>query len=120
MSRVGPGCFTTLHAAVPGGCAGALPGLVAAGAPLDATLETHGWNAPLLEFLGSLQVIPIHRVLEGHPALALAARCACLPTAGHHTTAPHEGAGYRAACQHAMPQAAGSTRPLQPLSLQYG
>jgi hypothetical protein len=31
LSHVGPGCFTTLHAAVLGGCAGALPGLVARG-----------------------------------------------------------------------------------------
>ena len=38
--------FTTLHAAVLGGCADELPALAAAGAPLDAWLQ-EGWRATL-------------------------------------------------------------------------
>ena len=39
LSHKGPARFSTLHAAVLGGCVGALPALAAAGAPLDATQE---------------------------------------------------------------------------------
>ena len=35
LSHTGPASFTTLHAAVVGGCTAALPALVAAGVPLD-------------------------------------------------------------------------------------
>jgi hypothetical protein len=60
-----------------GACAGALPALVAAGAPLDAVLGDDFEDAPLQQFLQDHGGQSIQRpaIWEACSALALAARC---------------------------------------------
>ena len=81
VSHVGPLGFTSLHAAVAGGCAGALPALAAAGAPLDSELwaDCHPaapQGAPLRAFLLARGVGDSHAALKhlqrGRTALTLA------------------------------------------------
>jgi hypothetical protein len=86
--------FTSLHAAVVGGCADAPPALVAAGAPLDATLQSHGTFFVLVRFMESFGEYTSEQadvLRAGFTPLALAARyvrrtantlglhCNCLP-----------------------------------------
>ena len=79
LIQVGPSGFTTLHAAVLGGCADTLPALVAAGAPL--ALEVNGEIAPLREFLEFCEVQNGQRakmLRRAKPALAAAMRFFCM------------------------------------------
>jgi hypothetical protein len=77
LSHAGPAGFSTLHAAAVGRCAGALPALVAAGAPLDAVLGDDCEDAHLDQFLKDRggQSIPRLDDWRACSALALAARC---------------------------------------------
>jgi hypothetical protein len=69
--------FTSSHAAMVGGCAAALPALVAPGAPLDATLQTHGTCFVLVRFMESSGEYTSEQadvLRAGFTPLALAAR----------------------------------------------
>jgi hypothetical protein len=86
LTHAGPAGFTTLHAAVVGGWAGALPGLaaqlVAAGVEVDSVLDAEDdvQRDALLLFANSFKLRlsqPI-RMKTGDTALAVAARCASL------------------------------------------
>ena len=76
---VGDSAFSALHAAVLGGCPSAIPALVAAGTPVDASLQLPAggtWAAaaaPLRELFGTAGLHPYHTDAEG-TALALAVR----------------------------------------------
>ena len=86
LSHIGPSGFTTLHAAVAGGCPEALPALVAAGVPLDAALKAIVDVDWPLEF-SSEPMQQIQEVFQqrggnmyrwgGYTALDNAAGCAC-------------------------------------------
>ena len=83
---VGDSSFSALHAAAVGGCAAAVPALVAAGAPLDASLQlpdlpfgeeaAEVWFAAttaLRQLVGSCDH-QMSDVLDGGTALAMAVR----------------------------------------------
>jgi hypothetical protein len=65
--------MTTVHAAVLGGCAGALPALVGAGVPLDAVMQVCSWLQRFMDGVYSSQRVT--GGFKGGTALALAARC---------------------------------------------
>ena len=78
-SHTGPCGITTLHAALVGGCADALPALVAAGAPLDAALEDDSWSGPLRDFMDGIAKVDgvkHNYTTMGSTALTVAAMCA--------------------------------------------
>jgi hypothetical protein len=82
LTHTGPAGFTSLHAALVGGCAAVLPALVAAGAPLDSLLKGYLWDASMQQFLDSFNVdyheCPrVHLLWKGSTALAVAARYVC-------------------------------------------
>ena len=74
---VGDSAFSALHAAVLGGCPSAIPALVAAGAPVDASLQLpvgglwHAAAAPLRDLLRLCEQWPSD-VGSGGTALKLA------------------------------------------------
>jgi hypothetical protein len=80
-SHAGPCGFTTLHAAVLGRCAAALPALVAAGAPLDVTLHSWPWQPleALLEGFGMKDCPRARKLRNRTTALILAVQCVAPP-----------------------------------------
>ena len=77
LIRAGPCGLTALHAAVAGGCAGALPALVEAGVPLDAALPAWYKSADgqqFLDMIGAGDGPQTCWLSEGYTALAVAAR----------------------------------------------